>query len=129
MIYESEHWKKDLLKFARKLTKRKHSATWEERDYCDFEKELMIGFYIIRKLSDAGKLSDTTLEKKLSGRKIPSRNKIIHRLNAHRYQESFDFAKAEAIELDLIFVANQLIHSYVLAHILTKMKSAGVIYF
>ena len=54
MIGESYYWKKELVKLAIKLDKRtKQKRAWTEAQHGTFEKEITIGFYIIRKLIEA----------------------------------------------------------------------------
>jgi len=113
MIFESYYWKKDLLKIARKLSKRKTLVIWTDVDFGEFEKEIMFGFYIIRKLADARKLSSSTMSNKLDARKIPNNGKIVHLMNHHRYWEFYDFEKAVVTKLDIKFLLNQIVHSYV----------------
>src|SRR5688572_15709380 len=107
MISESYYWKRDLLKLARKLTKRKSNDFWRESDYGEFEKEIMIGFYIIRKLRHSFKLSNITVSTRVRGRKIPNNGKAIHLLNNHKYSELYNFNKAKRGKFDLPFLANQ----------------------
>jgi len=113
MIYESVYWKKDLLKLSRKLTKRKRSGIWDEADHADFEKEIMIGFYIVRKLSEAQKLSNETISTKLQGFKIPSNGKKINHLSISQYPEYYDFENLTQAKLDIKLIWNNIIHSYV----------------
>jgi len=59
MIIESRYWKKELLKIADKLSKRLiYRKRWSEAQFGTFEKEIMIGFYIVRKLIEAKKISN-----------------------------------------------------------------------
>lgn len=113
MIFESYYWKRDLLKLSRKLTKRKAAIIWNEPDYGEFEKEIMVGFYIIRKLCESYKLSNAIISTKVKGRRIPNKGKIVHLMNNHKYVDLYDFEKAKAEKFDLTFLANQLVHSYV----------------
>lgn len=113
MIFESHYWKKDLLKLVRKLSKRKLLLIWEESDFAEFEKEIMFGFYAIRKLADAQKLSSSTISNKIEGRKIPNNGNNVHLMNNHRYWEFYDFNKARIEKLDIKFLLNQIVHSYV----------------
>ena len=59
MIWESEYWKKPLLRLANKFTEWQTPRIWDEKDLVGLEKDLFIAFYSIRKLIDARKLSDT----------------------------------------------------------------------
>ena len=58
MINESSHWKNDLLKQAKVLGRYKQQTRWPEVSFAKLEKSNMLGFYVIRKLKEAAKLSD-----------------------------------------------------------------------
>src|SRR3989304_3596050 len=56
-MIESCYWKSDLLKHARRLRSVKKPQRWSEKLAVDFEKELIISFFMIRKLFEGHKLS------------------------------------------------------------------------
>ena len=58
MIWESAYWKEELLRQAEDLKKRSTQTKWSERSLARLEKTIMIGFYSIRKLIEAKKVSD-----------------------------------------------------------------------
>lgn len=68
MIWDSSYWKEDLGRLADKLKARKVQKKFPERSLACLEKEIFIGCYIIRKLIDAKKLSDSIVSLKLSVR-------------------------------------------------------------
>jgi hypothetical protein len=116
MIFESSYWKDELLKLSQRLSARRtFKRRWTEDQHGSFEKEIMIGFYIIRKLIEAQKLSNINVSTKVSGFRIPHNAGIVHRMNSHRYYEFYDFGKTESSKFDLIFLCNQIVHSYVFA--------------
>ena len=75
----------------------------------------MLGFYAIRKLLEAGKVPDDLLAKGLRLRRFPSNGKPVTYINYHRFPEFYDFAKPTRVTRDLLFVCNQIVHSYVFA--------------
>jgi len=115
MIAESYYWKKELLKLADKLTKRtKSKRWWTESQHGSFEKEVMIGFYIIRKLIEAKtKLSNSLVASKLDGRKYHNISKRVTWRNNHRFHECYDFENPKSCKFDLVFLCNQFVHSYI----------------
>src|ERR1035437_7645616 len=114
MIYESHYWKKELLKLSKKLTKRLSSTNfWTDAQHGPFEKEIMIGFYIIRKLIEAKKLSNAIVSTKIKVIKLQNIGKTVHLMNAHKYFDYFDFEKPREDKFDLIFLSNQIVHSYI----------------
>lgn len=115
MIYESYYWKKELLSTSKMLLKRTNSKRWwTEAQYGTFEKEIMIGFYMIRKLIDTKtKVTNALVSKKLEGKKYPNKDKSISWRNNHKFYEYYDFEKSMPCKLDLKFLCNQIIHSFI----------------
>ena len=114
MIYESYYWKNELLKLANKIEKRTNSKRWwTESQHGTFEKEIMIGFYIVRKLIDAKKFTNSIVSTKISGKKYPNNGKNITIRTNNRFYEFYDFEKGNPEKFDLIFLCNQIVHSYI----------------
>lgn len=113
MIWESSYWKNDLLKTARKLGRKKNKKRWPERALVNFEKELFISFYSIRKLIEANKISTDLIMTKITAKSYPSLGKVVTSMNWHRIDELYDFSTSNIEKISLIFICNQLIHSYV----------------
>ena len=56
-MIESVYWKEDLLDHARRLKAVEKPPRWSERLVVNFEKELIISFFCIRKLIEEHKVS------------------------------------------------------------------------
>lgn len=56
-MIESCFWKEDLIKHAKRLKPSKKPKRWSERAVVNFEKELIISFFYIRKLLESKKVS------------------------------------------------------------------------
>ena len=54
MMWESQPWKDDLLKTAKRLEARTKQKRWPPRSEANIEKEIFYAFYAIRKLIDRG---------------------------------------------------------------------------
>jgi hypothetical protein len=114
MIYESQYWKKELKRINLKIQKRLDTNNfWTETQYGTFEKEIMIGFYIIRKLVEAKKLTTKIISTPIEGLKYANNGKNITLMNFHRYDEFFKLDKPIKHNFDLAFICNQIIHSYI----------------
>jgi hypothetical protein len=113
MITDSGHWKSDLLVIGNGIKKRITPIRWTEGDFRNFEKEVMIGFYIIRKLIEAQKLSNALVSTKVHGYKIPNNGKKLVLLNLAQYMNHFDLSMKSKCKFDLHFISNQIIHSYI----------------
>jgi len=113
MIWESHFWKEDLLKKAAKLRVRKLQRRWPEASLAKLEQELMLGFYSIRKLHEADKLSTRTSQHLIKMIAYPWARKNVTKLNWHHVDRLYLFDKFTAEEHDLLFLCHQFVHSYV----------------
>lgn len=75
------------------------------------EKEAFIGFYSIRKLLDAHKVSDSTQAATVELRWHPSIRTVDY-LNWDKLAENYDLSVSHTETRDIRFVCNQFIHSY-----------------
>lgn len=113
MIWESHFWKDDLLKQAANLRKRKAQRRWPESSFAKLEQTVMLGFYSVRKLHEAIKLSTATMEQEISLIAYPWVGKNVTRLNWHRLHELYDLDSATTENHDVLFLCHQFVHSFV----------------
>lgn len=115
MIWESSYWKNDLIKDSQILlrwSQKKHSTRQEVL----LEKKIFISAYSIRKLVEAEKIGkDFPMWAFVLERHKKTSQKQIDYLNSHRLEEHYDFNYKEKVSVDLSFLTNQIIHSYVFA--------------
>ena len=112
MIWESCYWKDPLLDIVEQIEFWELSSNLDESDFAEIERQITIGFYSVRKLIDAKKLSDSVAQGKLNCLSFANINEV-NLLNWHRYYELYDLHSPSKKELNLDFVYNQFIHSYV----------------
>ena len=113
MIWESHFWKDDLLKKAAKLRKRKTQRRWPESSLAKLEQTLMLGFYGIRKLHEAAKLSTATMTQHVPLTAYPWTGKNVTKLNWHNLDDLYDFESGTTEAHDLLFLCGQFVHSFV----------------
>jgi hypothetical protein len=113
MIWESHFWKDDLLKKAAKLRKAKTKERWSEADLARLEQTLMLGFYAVRKLHEAAKLSTAVMKHRIPLLSFPWSGKQVTRWNWHKFDQLYVFESGATQERDFGFVCNQIIHSFV----------------
>lgn len=113
MIWESQYWKDDLLKNAAALRKRTTQKRWAEPSLARLEQSIMLGFYGVRKLHEAAKLSTATMTQQVSVKAFPWLGKNVTKLNWHRLDELYDFASGAPQSQDLLFVCHQFVHSFI----------------
>ena len=102
MISESYIYKDELLRIAKTLEKRKSQKRWTGNSYLLTEKSLFYAFFIIRKLSETPKISDSVRKKSypVSKYKIDS-PRDINWTNDHKAIHHIDFENPKPHSLDL----------------------------
>lgn len=113
MIYESRFWKNDLLKQTNSLRSRLTQKRWTETSLARLEQTVMLGFYSIRKLIEARKLSDSVENQLIDTNLYSWRGKEVTRFNRDRVDELYNFDTVQSVTKDLMFFCNQFVHSYV----------------
>lgn len=114
MIKQSIYWKTELMKLSLKLTLgRSIKRKWNSPQYGKFEKEVMIGFYIIRKLMESQKLPNFIASMKHLGNKYPNSGANVTLINNHQLEELYNFKEGKSVKFDLKFIINQIVHSYI----------------
>jgi hypothetical protein len=126
VIWESSFWKDDLLEIAGRMERRRAQKRWPERSIVNVEKDAFLGFYVIRKLIDAKKLSTGVDTAKVKLTSYPHLGKPVTFMNWHRLDELYDFDRPRVEDRDLIFVCNQIVHSYVFGAVLGDEPSNGL---
>jgi hypothetical protein len=113
MIWESAYWKHDLLRLSRILKQKRNQKIWRESSMALIEKTVMIGFYIVRKLIDARKLSDVIVHQRIPVRSHLHRGELVTLRNWHHIDKHYDLDNNHQTQRTLIWLCNQIIHSYV----------------
>lgn len=113
MIWESRYWKADLIRAARRLRQKKAQDSLSDATYARVEKDVMIGFFAIRKLTHAHKLSDSVSKQNVALSAFKSAGTRITFLNSHHLDRHYNLGKRARVSLTLPFICNQIIHSYI----------------
>lgn len=114
MISESYYWKSELLKYSSLIKKSQCSKRrWTSAQYGNLEKNVMIGFYIIRKLIESYKLTNKIVSTNICGIKYQLKKAGIHHFNNHRLDEFYDLENPLDASFSLDFLINQFIHSFI----------------
>ena len=96
-----------------------------EKLFVKLEKELLIGFYSVRKLLDTVKVSDSTKEQKYEVNWFANIQPVDY-LNWHHIDRLFDLNKTNQETRNIRFICDRFIHSYVLIPDFKEEKSNGV---
>ena len=129
MIWESHYWKRDLLKISKKLNNRQNQKKWFETSLAKVEQDIMLGFYTIRKLKEAKKLSDSIANERVLLEAFPATGKPVTYMNWHKLDELYDLSKPNGQSRHLGFICDQIIHSYVfMANFDEQSKFSGILF-
>ncbi|HYW18068.1 MAG TPA: hypothetical protein VE956_01930 [Nodularia sp. (in: cyanobacteria)] len=113
MIYESGFWKDDLLKQAKVLRSRMTQKRWSEKSFARLEQTVMLGFYSIRKLIEAKKLSDSIVNKSINVNAYKWKGQPVTKMNWGDIDKLYDLDAPQPTTKSLVFFCNQFIHSYI----------------
>lgn len=111
-MIESYYWKEELARIANTIRVRKQPSRWTERGHCVVERDLMIGFFIVRRLIELTKVSSATRDLLLNVFSSPPRGKPIHLMNGHDIDSVYDLKNENPQTKKPLYVSNQFIHSY-----------------
>ena len=126
-MIESKYWKKDLINLAKNLEKEKVIKKWTEKKQVHFEKEIILNFFIIRKLIETKKISDYLVTKKHKLKAYPKNSTKLTQLNSVDFDELYDLRKFEIKSKNINFICNQLIHSLTIFAFLKDKKWNSII--
>lgn len=127
MIFESAYWKSDLLRRASLLRRYMVQRRWSEASFAKCEQTVMIGFYSVRKLSEAAKLTDALLRESVSTRRYPSKGLPATRLNRHKVDKLYNLNAPERHDLSLMDLCHQFVHSYIFTPVLDESRGLTAI--
>lgn len=109
---ESFYWKEFLLKTASELRHVKHPKPLTLRRMEIVERDIVISFFVLRRLIELHKVSNKVKDFQLSVFAWPSTGKLATLINKHRIDELYDYNKEKHQIKKPIYICNQIIHSY-----------------
>ena len=80
----------------------------------------MIGFYAIRKLIEANKVSLSLRKGTLDALAWPHIGTPVDQMNWHKIDQLYDLGQPKTVDLRLRFIADQIIHSFVFVPIFSE---------
>lgn len=127
-MIESCYWKEDLLLHAKRLKAVKTPKRWSEKLVVNFEKELIISFFCIRKLIETHKVSEKSRKYRASVFCYAPTGKKITWNNQWDIDAIYNLQKEKKVTKGIIFLANQLIHSCTLFVYREKDRNWGGVF-
>ncbi|HRG50051.1 MAG TPA: hypothetical protein PKW02_03350 [Pseudomonadales bacterium] len=129
MIFESELWKKSLLKTADSLERRYNPKKWNARSMFLLERDLFLGFFSVRKLIESNAVSDKLKGKSILLAVYPVKSKGVILLNQHRFSEFYDLYAGQKESMSYQEICNQFIHSAIYSPFIPGGSSLVGIFF
>lgn len=114
MIDHSVPWREDLARSAARLRARLNQQRWQQRTFYLVEKDLMNGFFAIRRLIDSRKTSSRLRSKHVPVRVCPLTGKEPSVLDRWSPWDNFDLLSKQRSELDVGSLLNEFIDSFIL---------------
>lgn len=119
MISESRFWKAELARWADHLERRRKARRWSEASTARVQKAVMFSCFALRRLIESkGRLSDSTINRRLRLKLYPSKSRQITLLNWPKVDRHFNLNSPRVKHLGVEDVCNQFIHSYVFTLVL-----------
>jgi len=126
-MIESRYWKDDLLRIAKKLRSVASPKHRTEKLIITAEKDIVIAFFIVRKLRESYKISDRTYSSKFD----IVRYRNIHHVTNRNYWDigkCYDLKSPENVKHDMNFICNQLVHGGAMYITMRKDRNWDSIY-
>lgn len=113
MIEQHSYWRRDLLRFAEALERRYGQKRWSDRTRYNIEKEIFLSFYIIRKLSENGRLKPAVVTSRHTVTWYPIIIGEEATTNPRRFWSTYLLYHGWVEDWTPGEVSNQFIHSFV----------------
>lgn len=125
MTWESWPWKRDLARQGDVLQKRIQQRRWSEASCANVERDIFLSAYVVRKLLEAGKISDEVETTSLRAVEYSLRKGCtVDIMNWHKLDELYDLSSGTETVVNIREYCNQIIHSFVFS--LSFSESGGL---
>jgi hypothetical protein len=111
-MIESCYWKKELQRISNLLKSSKKPPRWSERAHCVLERELMVGFFILRRMIELKKVSSFIRDRQLKVFNYLATGKTVTKMNGHEVWDIYDMDKENSVTKKPFYISNQFVHSY-----------------
>ncbi len=112
---ESRYWKEFLISTAKELTWKKSPKRLTERRLEMIERDVILSFFIIRRLIELYRVSKKTIDYKFDIFSCPYNGRLLRPGNRHWFEESYKLEHEKTQTKKMMYIANQFIHSSLFA--------------
>lgn len=113
MIDESYPWRKALMDSAERLEARKLQQRWRQETFHLVERDVMLGFFAIRRLIESFKVPDSVRASTHEATRFAATGVLADVWNRFEIWDLFDLENPETCKLTLREICNQFIHSWI----------------
>lgn len=110
MVIESRYWREDLARYAQAFRPKKKPPRWTERLVVNFEKDVSVALFMVRRLAEAGKFSSKMKLHKAQIYRCAFHGRP-HRMIFKDIDELYRLENEEPISKGVDFVCNQFVHA------------------
>ena len=111
-MIESRYWREELSRIAKTIMPLRKPSRWSERAHCVVERDLLIGFFIIRRLIQLNKVSSRTRDFRLRVYACPATGIEVTQLNKGWILEIYDLVNEKQQTKKPLYISNQFLHAY-----------------
>ena len=111
-MIESCYWKEDLARIARSLRPVRNPPRWTERSHSVVERDLMVGFFMLRRLIELTKVSSAVRDFRMTVFSSPNSGKVVTLLNRADVDEIYHLDQERKEIKKPLYISNQFIHAY-----------------
>jgi hypothetical protein len=111
-MFESCVWKEELRRIAGTVRRVEKPRRWSDRAHGIVERDLMIGFFVLRRLIESKDVSTKISNKQLQVFSLKAKGNPVTYINKHRFWELYDMEHEVPENKSLLYVSNQFIHAY-----------------
>lgn len=112
LAIESLYWKEELARIARTIRPVAKPKRWSVRAVCTVERDVMIGFFMVRRMIELHKVSPRISTMNLDVFSAPV-VKSVTKLSRFEIHENYDWQAEQPERKSVAYVCNQCIHAYV----------------
>ncbi|OCH46693.1 hypothetical protein [Aliivibrio fischeri] len=126
-MIESRYWKEDLANYAKKFKPVTNPLKHTEKRQVNFEKDVILSLFMVRKLTESLKLSSKTTSKQF----VVYGSKCIAAVNNQNFwniNDLYDLTKEVKFTKNVQFISNQLIHGHAIYAYREKNRNWGGLY-
>ncbi|GAA5142151.1 hypothetical protein GCM10023213_27580 [Prosthecobacter algae] len=111
-MIESCYWKEELIRICELIRPVAKPKKWTEKLHCTVERDIMIGFFITRRMIELHKVSDSIKNFEMQVFSIPNNGKNVTLLNRGSPDMIYDIQREIRQTKKPLYISNQFIHAY-----------------